>query len=49
MEVYEWLSLCCDAMPAIEVDESTIPYGGPIGYCSHCEESCGFYEGEREE
>jgi hypothetical protein len=49
MEIYEWLSQCCDAKPALEVDESTIPYGGPTGFCSHCYDTCGFYEGEVEE
>ena len=38
-----WQSDCCDAAPYGEVDESTIPYGGATGFCSHCKDTCGFY------
>ena len=39
----DWLSQCCDAPPLMEVDISTIPYGGPTGFCSHCKDLCDFY------
>ena len=33
----DWISECCEARPlGGEVDESTIPYGGPSGFCSTC-------------
>ena len=47
--MYEWLSQCCDARAALEVDESTIPYGGATGFCSKCHDTCGFYEEEFED
>ena len=39
----DYLSECCDAPPIGEPDYSTIEYGGPIGFCSHCQDDCGFY------
>ena len=43
----DWRSQCCDASPlyidgVVDIDESTIPYGGPSGYCSHCHDNCIF-------
>ena len=42
----EWLSECCSAPPieagGIGIDESTIPYGGPSGFCSRCHDNCIF-------
>ena len=38
-----WLSECCDSYPILEVDESTIPYGGATGFCGHCLDTTGFY------
>jgi len=39
----EWLSECCDAFPLGDIlDESTIPYGGPSGFCSRCHDNCIF-------
>ena len=33
----DWISECCEARPLGDVvDESTIPYGGPSGFCSTC-------------
>ena len=39
----DWISECCEAVPlGGEVDESTIPYGGPSGFCSRCKDNCIF-------
>lgn len=40
----DWRSQCCDAPPfyvegAIDLDESTIRYGGPSGFCSRCKDT----------
>ena len=33
----DWISECCEAVPLGDVvDESTIPFGGPSGFCSTC-------------
>ena len=33
----DWISECCEAVPLGDVvDESTIPFGGPRGFCSTC-------------
>ena len=40
----EWISECSEARPlGGEVDESTIPFGGPSGFCSTCHDSCIFF------
>ena len=37
----DWISECCEASPLGDVlDESTIPYGGPSGFCSTCKDNC---------
>jgi hypothetical protein len=38
----EWRSECCSAYPIGELDESTIKYGGPSGFCGHCKDNCIF-------
>ena len=39
----EWISECCEASPLGDmVDESTIPFGGPSGFCSRCKDNCIF-------
>ena len=35
MEV-EYISECCFAPPALELDMSSVPYGGPSGFCGRC-------------
>jgi len=46
----EWLSECCDAPPyGIEIDESTIPYGGPSGFCNRCHDNCIFEDARYKE
>jgi hypothetical protein len=43
----QWLSECCDATPVFkELDLSTIPFGGPTGFCSKCHDTCIFIVGE---
>ena len=51
----DWISECCEARPLGDMvivrclDESTIPYGGPSGFCSTCKNNCIFileYMGE---
>ena len=38
-----WISECCYAGPLGDMlDESTIPYGGPSGFCSRCKGGCVF-------
>ena len=38
-----WISECCYAGPLGDMlDESTIPHGGPSGFCSRCKGSCVF-------
>ena len=37
-----WLSECCDAYPIGELDMSSVPYGGPSGFCSRCHDNCIF-------
>ena len=40
----KWFSECCEAVPLGDVlDESTIPYGGPSGFCSRCYDNCIFF------
>ena len=40
----EWISECCEAVPLGDmVDESTIPYGGPSGFCSRCKGNSIFF------
>ncbi len=38
----EYISECCSAPPAIEMDMSTVPYGGPSGFCAKCFDNCIF-------
>ena len=38
----EWLSECCSASPIGELDESSIQYGGPSGFCGQCKDNCIF-------
>jgi hypothetical protein len=39
----DWISECCEASPLGDVlDESTISYGGPSGFCSTCHDNCIF-------
>ena len=38
----EWLSECCTAYPIGELDMSSVPYGGPSGFCSRCHDNCIF-------
>jgi len=42
-----WLSECCDAPPAWELDMSSVPYGGPSGFCGRCHDNCIFFEEEQ--
>ena len=47
-----WVSECCDAVPLVELDMSTVPYGGPSGFCGSCRDNCIFVkedEGEPED
>ena len=41
-----WISECCLAEPYIsrniDLDMSTVPFGGPSGYCSKCYDNCIF-------
>jgi hypothetical protein len=43
----EWLSECCDATPAWELDMSSVPFGGPSGFCGRCHDNCIFYQEEQ--
>ena len=49
----EWISECCDAPPieagGIGIDESTIQYGGPSGFCSRCHDNCIFEDARNKE
>ena len=38
----EYISPCCSAPPALEMDMSTVPYGGPSGRCMRCGDNCIF-------
>ena len=38
----EYISECCFAEPATELDMSSVPYGGPSGFCSRCLDNCIF-------
>ncbi len=37
-----WLSECCTANPIGELDMSSVPFGGPSGFCSRCHDNCIF-------
>lgn len=39
-----WLSECCGKETAIELDMSTIPFGGPTGFCGRCHDNIGFID-----
>ena len=40
----DWVSECCDANPMEDMlDMSTLPYGGPSGFCSSCHDNCIFF------
>ena len=42
-----YLSECCDAPPIGELDMTTVPFGGPSGFCGICHDNCIFFlEGE---
>ena len=43
MEV-EYISECCFAPPALELDMSSVPYGGPSGFCGRCLDNTIFIE-----
>ena len=38
----DYISPCCSAPPALEMDMSTVPYGGPSGRCMRCGDNCIF-------
>ncbi len=38
----EYISECCGAYPFGELDLSTVPYGGPSGFCGHCKDNAIF-------
>jgi len=38
----DYLSECCYSPPYGELDMSTVPYGGPSGFCSTCYDNCIF-------
>ena len=38
----EYISPCCSAPPALEMDMSTVQYGGPSGRCIGCSDNCIF-------
>ena len=37
-----WVSECCTAYPIGELDMSSIPFGGPSGFCGRCHDNCIF-------
>ena len=37
-----YISECCFAHPATELDMSTVKYGGPSGFCGRCYDNCIF-------
>jgi hypothetical protein len=37
-----YISECCGAYPAVELDMSTVKYGGPSGFCGRCWDNCIF-------
>ena len=43
-----WVSECCSASPIGELDMSSIPFGGPSGFCSRCHDNCIFIVEEEE-
>jgi len=43
MEI-EYISECCFAPPALELDMSSVPYGGPSGFCGQCLDNTIFME-----
>ena len=50
----EYISECCYAPPLevgyIGLDMSTVPYGGPSGFCSKCFDNCIFnIEGDEDD
>jgi len=42
MNTIQYVSECCYAPPATELDMSSIPYGGPSGFCGRCFDNCIF-------
>ena len=38
-----YLSECCYAQPVLEMDMSTVKYGGPSGFCGRCYDNCIFF------
>jgi hypothetical protein len=41
-ENFIWVSECCTANPIGELDMSSIPFGGPSGFCGRCHDNCIF-------
>ena len=39
----DYLSECCFAQPATELDMSSVPHGGPSGFCGRCWDNCIFF------
>lgn len=37
-----YISECCSAPPATELDMTTVKYGGPSGFCGRCFDNCTF-------
>jgi|TARA_R110000824_G_scaffold130097_3_gene291760 hypothetical protein len=37
-----YISECCFAYPAGELDMTTVKYGGPSGFCGRCWDNCIF-------
>ena len=37
-----WVSECCTAYPIGELDMSSVPFGGPSGFCGRCHDNCIF-------
>jgi len=44
-----WISECCYAYPLGELDMSSVPYGGPSGFCSRCHDNCIFIKEDEAE
>ena len=44
-----YISECCFAHPATELDMSTVNYGGPSGFCSRCHDNCIFEDARYKE
>jgi hypothetical protein len=42
----EYISECCFAPPATELDMSSVKYGGPSGFCGRCLDNAIFIPAE---